>query len=111
MDNIINTKKNNSELIINNTEICSNSKMKKKNSINENILFNSQKTRRNINELDKKIISNNPILIKSNEKNYNNNIMSLSNISNTNLLNDKNDNIFRKLMKTDIIKMILTILQ
>ena len=104
MDNIINTKKNNSELIINNTEICSNSKMKKKNSINENILLNSQKTRRNINELDKKIISNNPILKKSNEKNYNNNIMSLSNISNTNLLNDKNDNIFRKLMKTDIIK-------
>ena len=103
MDNIINTKINNSELIINNTEICSNSKMKKKNSINENILLNSQKTRRNINELDKKIISNNPISTKSNKKNYNN-IMSLSNISNTNLLNDKNDNIFRKLMKKDIIK-------
>ena len=105
MDSLVNTRKNNSELIINNTDICSNSKMKKKNSINENILSNNQKTRRNINELDKKKISNNSNMKKSNAKNYNkNNVISLSNISNTNLLNDKNDTIFRKLMKKDNIK-------
>ena len=105
MDPIINTKQNNSELIINNIDDYSFSKVKNNNIINKNISLNREITRRNINELDKKIVSNNPILKNSNVKNYNNNDkMSLSNISNTNLLNDKNDNVFRKLMKKDIIK-------